>query len=137
MKARANYRPGRWDEKPYDEIPGNRKLTKAEVQYAFQGDMEGTGTVEYLMFYRHSDAADPHKSSAVYVGLVRFSGSLNGRTGSFVMEERGTFEAGAARSALTILPGSGTDGLTGVTGSGAATATPTAAEWILDYELHT
>ncbi len=136
MKARAASKPTRWDEKPYEELPQNRKLTRAAVEYAFQGEMEGTGTVEYLMFYRHADAADPHNSSAVYVGLIRFSGSVNGRSGSFVMEERGTFDAGAARSTLTILQGSGTDGLAGIAGGGLTTATPASAEWILEYDLH-
>lgn len=51
------------------------------------------------------------------------------------MEDRGTFEAGAANSVLTIIPGSGTDKLKGITGTGKYMATQKGCECELHYEL--
>ena len=98
MKAVATYAPTSWDEKTYEQISTNMKMTKATITFAFKGQIEGTGSVEYLMFYRDYDDKDPHKSTANYVGLIRLQGKLNGKPGSFAMEDRGTFEADIARS---------------------------------------
>ena len=38
-----------WDEKPYNEIEGEPKLTRASVTQTYQGDIVGEGTVEYLI----------------------------------------------------------------------------------------
>jgi hypothetical protein len=111
------------------------RMTKASVEFAFQGQMEGKGFVEYLMFYTYVNETDPHKSTATYVGLIIFEGKLNGRNGSLTMEDRGTFGNGVAESALAIIPGSGTDQLMGITGSGRYTATPQRCECTLEYEL--
>lgn len=134
MKATATYSPTKWDERPYEQS-STTKLTKASVEFAFHGQMEGHGLVEYLMFYSSYDDHDPHKAAARYVGLIRFKGELNGKTGSFVLEDRGTFEAGAANSILTIIPGSGTDELRGITGAGTYTATQKSSRCDLTYEL--
>ena len=111
------------------------KITKATITFAFKGQIEGTASVEYLMFYKDYDEKDPHKSTANYVGLIRLQGKLNAKVGSFVMEDKGTFEAGTARSSLTIVPGSGTGELKGITGKGTSVATPKDCNCELDYEL--
>ena len=38
-----------WDEKPYNEIEGEPKLTRASLTQTYQGDIVGEGTVEYLI----------------------------------------------------------------------------------------
>src|SRR2546423_11824843 len=68
-----------WDEKPYQEIEGGSKLTRASVTKAYRGDISGDATSESLMFYR----AD---GSAVFAGLERVVGSIGGRAGSFVLQ---------------------------------------------------
>ena len=135
MKATATYAPTKWDEKPYEQISSDMKMTRASVEFAFKGQMEGQGLVEYLMFYNHVDESDPHKSEATYVGLIRFKGKLNDKAGSFVMEDRGAFKGRAAHSVLTIIPGSGTDALKGIHGSGKYVATPKECQCDLTYEL--
>ena len=30
-----------WDEKPYNELPGELKMTRSSVAYTYQGDIEG------------------------------------------------------------------------------------------------
>jgi hypothetical protein len=65
-----------------------------------------------------ADAKDQHASSAVSIGLVRFDGKLNGKPGSFVMEDRGVFKSGTANSVLKIISHSGRGELKGISVSG-------------------
>jgi len=135
MKATGTYSPTKWDEKAYEQIGSQMKLTKASVVFAFNGQIEGNASVEYLMFYRYFDPNDPHKAVAQYIGLFRLDGKLNGKAGSFVMEDRGAYENGAATSTLTIIPGSGTGELKGIFGNGKYIATQEGSTCDLDYEL--
>lgn len=135
MKAKGNYTVKKWDEKTYEQVSPDQKMTRASVQYEFSGEIEGKGSVEYLMFYRHDDPKDQHKSTASYVGLIRFEGKLTGRSGSFVMTDNGTFAGGTASSALKIQEGSGRESLAGIKGAGKYEANMDGF-WIeLEYDL--
>lgn len=118
MKISGTYKPTKWDEKPYDIIEERMKATKASIEFAFAGDIEGVANVEYLMFYPSFDAKDPHKSQAQFVGLIRVVGKLKGKAGSFVMSDNGTFKAGAVQSKISIIANSGTGELASISGSG-------------------
>jgi uncharacterized protein DUF3224 len=109
--AQATFELKTWEETPYDPIDGAPKLTRARVTKVFHGDLEGEGTVEYLMLYRED-------GSASFVGLERVAGRLGGRTGSFVLQHSGTFEAGTAKTTWSVVPGSGTGALVGLRGQG-------------------
>ena len=131
MKNRANARFAikNWDEKPYSEGPDLPKLTRATVTKTFTGDIEGEGHVEYLMMYR-SDG------SATFLGLERISGSIGGRTGSFVLQRTGVFEGGQAKESYSVLPGSATGDLRGLVGTGtSAVGHGMEHPFVLDYEL--
>ena len=118
MKAKGTYSVKKWEEANYQQLTPEKKITKASVEYGFSGEIEGKGLVEYLMFYSHFDPKDQHKSSASYVGLIYFVGTLLGKSGSFVLEDNGTFEDGAAKSTMRIAKGSGTGQLDGIYGNG-------------------
>jgi hypothetical protein len=98
-----------WDEKPYREEPDGRKWTRAEVTLTGADGLE-SGAFESLMYYR----AD---GTGTYVTLMRLTGTIEGRSGSFVLQGDGTYDGTTARLSATVVPGSGTDGLAGVTGS--------------------
>ena len=110
-QAKATFGIISWDEKPYSEIAGSPKLTRASVTKSYQGDIEGEGKVEYLMMYRSA-------GSASFMGLERVTGSIGGRSGSFVLQHNGTFEDGVAKVTLSVVPGSGTGDLRGLKGDG-------------------
>lgn len=109
--ANAKFSIASWDEKPYSEGQGLPKLTKATVSKKFTGDLEGEGHVEYLMMYR-SDG------TAAFVGLERITGRLGGKSGSFVLQRTGAFDGGKANETYTVIPGSGSGDLAGLSGSG-------------------
>jgi hypothetical protein len=61
---------------------------------------------------------------------------LERREGDFVLRVEGEYDGGQARSTLTVLAGSGSGGLTGLTGSGEAVAGHgTTGTYSLRYEL--
>jgi hypothetical protein len=135
MRAKGTYTVKKWDETTCEQISPEMKTTRASVEYALSGEIEGKASVEYLMFYSHFDAKDQHNSTASYVGFILFNGVVAGRPGSFVMKDDGTFEAGSAVSALRISEGSGTGSLAGITGTALYRADQEGYHFELDYKL--
>ena len=131
MKQTANGRFAikSWDEKPYSEGPDLPRLTRASVVKTFTGDIEGEGRVEYLMMYR-SDG------SATFVGLERFVGRIGGKSGTFVLQRFGVFENGQAKESFSVVGGSATGELVGLSGEGSsAVGHGLEHPFSLDYEL--
>jgi Protein of unknown function (DUF3224) len=129
-RATCTFKIQAWDEEPYDELDGGRRLTRASVEQAFAGDVEGEGAVEWLMCYRPDRTAD-------FVGLQRIVGRIDGRSGSFVLvQTEGTFDGKVARGRLSVVPGSGTGELEGLRGAGEFSA-PHGGEpsLSLDYDI--
>src|SRR6266852_880258 len=110
-QAKATFGLKSWDEKTYSEIEGAPKLTRVSATKSYKGNIDGEGKMEYLMMYRTA-------SSASFMGLERVTGSVGGRSGSFVLQHSGTFEDGVAKVTLSVVPGSGTGDLRGLTGEG-------------------
>lgn len=128
-RADATFVVKSWDEKPYHEAEGEAKLTRATVAKSFSGDLEGEGVVEYLMCHGKDGTAS-------FVGLERIEGTLGGRSGSFILEHRGTFAGGTADTKWTVVPGSGSGELDGLQGEGGfASAHAESYEMVLDYEF--
>jgi hypothetical protein len=86
-------------------------LGRMRLDKRFEGDLAGTGQGEMLT------ALTPIKGSAGYVAIERVVGTLQGRSGSFVFQHSGTMNQGAQRLAITVVPGSGTGALAGLSGS--------------------
>ena len=106
---------GSWDEQAYRASADGRKFTRAEVTLKGTAGIE-SATYEGLMFY----AADGTSS---YVTMMQITGTLDGRTGSFVLTGSGTYDGTTATGESRIVPGSGTGGLTGITGTAGSTST--------------
>src|SRR5262245_14155263 len=90
-----------WDEKPYREHPDGRKFTRADV--VLQGEPVGlaSATFEALLFYRPD-------GTSTYVTFMCVEGTLDGRSGSFVLQGKGTYDGKTATGTSTVVPGSGT-----------------------------
>jgi hypothetical protein len=129
-RATGTFKIDGWDEKPYAEIEGGRKLTQANVKQTLTGDVEGEGAVQFLLCYRPDQTAD-------FVGLLRIVGQLEGRAGSFVLlQTEGTFEGTEANGRLSVVAGSGTGELEGLRGTGEFSAPHGGEASIsLEYEL--
>jgi hypothetical protein len=80
------------------------------IDKQFHGDIEGTSKGQMLT------AGTAVKGSAGYVAIERVSGTLRGRSGSFVLQHSGTMTRGAPQLSITVVPDSGTGQLVGLTG---------------------
>ena len=118
-----------WDEKTYQELDGGGKLTEAKVTQKFTGDIEGEGSVIWLMAY-----TDP--KTATFVGIQRVVGSIGGKKGSFLIVTNGVFDGKTAQGDWSLIEGSGTDDLEGISGEGTFGAPHgSTAEYEIDYDL--
>ena len=130
--ATAEFEITNWDESETLNADGGSKVTHASVTRAFEGDLEGEGSVEWLMGY------DDAGKTANFVGLERVVGKVGGREGSFVLQENGTFDGQIAKAELTVVPGSATGELAGMQGHGtfeAGLGSDGVRRFELDYEL--
>jgi hypothetical protein len=93
-------------QKPEDDSSVGRMLLDKQ----FRGDLEATSKGQMLAFMSGV------KGSAGYVAIERVVGTLNGRSGSFVLQHSGTMTRGAPGLSVTVVPDSGTDNLTGLAG---------------------
>ncbi|MGA7108756.1 MAG: DUF3224 domain-containing protein [Terracidiphilus sp.] len=100
----------RYDPKPYNESAGVM-LFEVEIIEDFSGGLTGTGAARFLM-------AQMPDASAYFTGIERFTGTLAGRSGFFLMRNAGVLKDNAVTSEWLILPGSATGELTGLRGTG-------------------
>lgn len=77
----------------------------------WRGVLEGTSAGVML------SAGDPMGGSAGYVALEAVDGALDGRRGTFVLQQCGTMTAGAPTLIYAVVPGSGTGALAGLQGT--------------------
>jgi hypothetical protein len=108
-RARGTFEITHWDEKPFGEMEGASKLTRASVTKVYKGDLEGEGMLEYLMAYGYD-------GSASFVGIERFVGRIGDKRGNFAFQHAGTFRDGVARSIWSVVPASGAGNLKGLRG---------------------
>ena len=87
----------------------------AVVKQTFSGGIQGEGHAEWLMWYRPDKTAD-------FAGYLRVDGGIGDRTGTLVFQSTGAFDGQEAAGPLTIVPGSGTGDLAGISGTGTFSA---------------
>lgn len=129
-RANVEFSVVAWDETPYFEGADGAKTTRASIKYKYEGDMVGEAELEYLMHYTTA-------GTATFVGLERFSGTLNGRNGSFVFTNTGVYNDTGTHINLEIATGSGTGELTSIHGSTSFVLASEAEkyEYVLEYSL--
>jgi hypothetical protein len=95
--------------------PGATELDGAvarfELTKTFAGDLTGSGSGVML------SAGNPQVGAAGYVAIETVSGRLGDREGGFALQQFGTMQGGEQRLEYEVVPGSGTGGLTGITGT--------------------
>jgi hypothetical protein len=96
--------------KPYDQTAGP-KLMEVHLSETFTGDMEGESPVRALQVLRDD-------RSARLVSMQRFTGKLGGRQGTFVLQGSEIVDKGRIKATWFVVPGSGTDDLSGLRGEG-------------------
>ena len=85
-------------------------LGRMSLDKQFHGALEATSNGEMLSWM---DAA---RSSGAYVAMETVRGTLDGRAGSFVLMHGSTMNRGEPSQSISVVPGSGTGALAGLTG---------------------
>ncbi len=114
----------------YDTTEGSL-LGRMSIDKQYHGDLEGAARGEMLT------GMTSVKDSGVYVAVERFTGTLSGRRGSFVLHHTGIMERGAQKLTVTVVPDSGTDQLTGISGTLNIIITEGKHLYEFDYSLAT
>lgn len=81
-------------------------------------------------------AAGAIAGSAGYVAVERVEGTLEARTGTFLLQHFGTMRRGEGRLIVEVVPDSATGGLEGLVGTMTIDAAAGHA-YVLEYELPT
>ena len=95
----------------YEDPAEGPVLTRIHVEESFSGDIAGDGVVEFLQ------AANPD-GLASFVGIERVTGTVDGRAGTFLLQDAGTVASGLVSGDWFVIPGSGTGQLAGLRGTG-------------------
>lgn len=107
-----------WSENPFHELSGSGKLSHASITNALSGEVEGEGSLAYLLAYPHQEGND-----VAFIGYERIVARIGTRNGSFVVKHEGVFSpASGVNGVLQIVPGSGAGDFAGVAGNGTITA---------------
>ncbi|MFJ6795210.1 DUF3224 domain-containing protein [Streptomyces sp. NPDC091268] len=101
-----------WEEHPVGRDGAFPRLARAAVTNAFTGGVTAEATTcAYTIVYTGEGVGG-------FTGVELLSGSIEGREGTFALEERGTFDATGTDCRFEVVPGSGTGELAGLSGSG-------------------
>ncbi|MGH9095402.1 MAG: DUF3224 domain-containing protein [Acidimicrobiales bacterium] len=118
-----------WSEQPAAVLAGTAKVTVASIGQQFRGGIEAETIADMVMTYREDGTAE-------FAGYQRVHGRIGDRAGAFVLQSIGGFDGTTARSQLTVVAGSATGALAGLTGTGASEApTGSTGTFTFDYEL--
>ena len=104
-------------------------IATLSIDKTFQGDLQGTSVGQMLAF------RTPVEGSAGYVAMERVTGMLAGRHGSFTLQHNGLMDRGAPSLAVVVVPDSGTDGLSGLTGTMEIIVSPGRHDYRFHYRL--
>ena len=114
---------------PADDYADATALARMTIDKEFRGDLEGTSKGQML------SAGTPIRNSAGYVAIERVTGTLQGRTGTFILQHSGTMNRGAPSLVVSIVPDSGTGGLEGISGTMTIDVSGGRHAYTLDYTL--
>jgi hypothetical protein len=94
---------------PQDDKAGDG-LTRMLLDKQYHGDLEGAAKGQML-----TGGVSANHSGA-YVAMEKFTGTLHGRSGSFVLHHTGIMTNGKPDLTILVAPDSGTGQLAGITG---------------------
>jgi len=104
-------------------------LGRMSIEKTFSGELSAVSKGEML------NAITPVEGSAGYVAVEQVTGTLSGRSGSFVLQHFATMHEGENVLLMEVIPNSGTRELTGLTGKMAIRIEDGQHFYDFDYEL--
>lgn len=87
----------------------DKSLARFSLDKQFHGDLDATSKGEML-------SAGNSATSGGYVAIEKITGTLKGRSGSFVLQHNVTLDQGKPHIHISVVPGSGSGELNGLRG---------------------
>ena len=112
-----------------DDPSDTAAISRMSIDKQFHGELEGASKGQMLA------AMTDVKGSAGYVAIERVTGTLQGKSGTFVLQHSGTMARGEPRLSVTVVPDSGTGGLVGLAGRMAIIITDAKHAYEFEYSL--
>jgi Protein of unknown function (DUF3224) len=88
----------------------NKALGRLTIDKTFRGDLVASSNGEMM------SAGTAVKGSAGYVAIEIVTGTLNGKTGTFILQHNGIMRRGEGKLLVAVVPDSGTGELAGLDG---------------------
>jgi hypothetical protein len=112
-----------------DEAISGTAIGRYALDKQFHGDLEAASKGEML------GAGNPATGTAGYVAIEQVTGTLHGRAGSFALQHFGTMVDNKFELTVEVVPGSGTDALSGISGTMIIKIVSGKHTYQFDYEL--
>ena len=97
---------------PVEDGIGDPTIGRLAMDKTWSGDLAGTSKGQML-----GSQSETEKGSGGYVAMERFTGTLDGKKGSFSLQHHGTMDGGKFDINVSVIPGSGTGDLAGISGT--------------------
>jgi hypothetical protein len=104
-------------------------IGRMSLDKTYHGDLEGTAVGEMMA------AMGTVEGSAAYSAIEQFTGTLAGRTGTFMLQHTGVMNRGTPSLVITVVPDSGTGELAGLSGTMNIIIEGGAHSYTFDYTL--
>lgn len=128
MQATADFTITGWEQTEWGGQAEGPALGRATVRKAFTGRLAGESLAELVLCQGDDGAA--------YSGIERFTGTVDGRAGSFVCQHGAVTGGSDTAVEGVVVPGSGTGALRGLAGIVTITVLPDGGHtFALDYDL--
>ncbi len=127
----TTYASGTFDVKltPQETQDKAAAIGRMSIDKQFHGDLEATSKGEML-------ASSESNGSAAYVALERVTGTVSGRSGSFVLMHNGTMTRDVQELSVSVVPGSATGQLEGLAGKMTINIVDKKHLYEFEYTLH-
>lgn len=96
---------------PQQDQNSHAHLGRMTLNKTYTGPLTATGVGQMLT------GMTAVKGSAAYVAMERIEGTLDGRSGSFIIQHAGTMSGASQELTIKIVPDSGTEELLGISGA--------------------
>jgi hypothetical protein len=93
-----------------DDSAKDSPIGRLAIDKQYHGDLDATGVGQMLSFRSAT------QGSAGYVAIELVDGTLQGRSGTFVLQHSSTMARGVPAQSITVIPDSATGNLQGLAG---------------------
>ena len=114
---------------PIENVGDDAMMARRSIEKTFHGALSGTSRGQMLSIGTSTPG------SAVYVAVERVEATLDGKRGAFSLHHTGIMNRGTPTLTITVVPDSGTAGLTDITGTMTIDIRDRKHYYTFDYDL--